>query len=212
VSVSGGIVSDVIQLIQGEEVIREYHVATWGLVQRTKAYLILTNKRLVFSTSSGKNRDVNEMGIQEVRGVDFEFGSQSLARVVAGLLLILVGLVGFLLGPSSATMALIEEILYFLIAIGGIVVLSTGLQTKFHFTVKSAIFGYPFALEGRRLLDFGLGWLRRRKEKPEYGGLFLNLTKNTWIMLREIGGVIMDIKQTGTTTLKSDSPSTTPTP
>lgn len=205
-SVSGGIVSDVIQLVQDEKVVREYHVATWGLLQRTKAYLILTNKRLVFSTFSGKNRDVNEMGIQEVRGVDFEFGSQSLARVVAGLLFILVALVGFLLGPSSATIGLIENILYFLIAIGGIVILSTGLQKKFHFTVKSASFGYPFALEARGLLDFGLGWLRRRKEKPEYGGLFLNLTTNTRTMLHEIGGVIMDIKQTGTTTLKSDSP------
>jgi hypothetical protein len=206
VSVSGGIVSDTIQLVQDEKVVREYHVATWGLLQRTKAYLILTNKRLVFSTYSGKNRDVNEMGIQEVHGVDFEYGGQSLARVVAGLLFILVALVGFLSGPSSATIGLIEEIFYFLIAIGGIVVLSTGLQKKFHFTVKSASFGYPFALEARGLLDFGLGWLRRRKEKPEYGGLFLNLTTNTRTMLHEIGGVIMDIKQTGTTTLKSDSP------
>jgi hypothetical protein len=204
-----GKTGSVVRFVEDENLVREYHVATWGLIRKADAYVAVTNKRLVFFTEKGtvtKSHDVNDTEIQGVKGIDFEIGGRSMARVLIGLVIFILGIYFFPRGPSSFFFsffyfyAFIFSIIFLIV---GLALLWSGTQKKLHFTVKSDAFSYPFAIEGSLLQGLPGGWFQRRKAYPVYGGAFMRPSTESEVMAREIGAIVMDVRSTGTTTLKT---------
>ncbi|MBE5779416.1 MAG: hypothetical protein E7331_08830 [Clostridiales bacterium] len=204
---------DNLALGQGEVAVRQYHIGRYGwfkrLFGRGNSYVLITNKRVIHKTDAsclGTNTNtVEEINIDCVNGVrNMRKRKLSFLRILLGLLLIYCGIVMFF--QLGDFFDVLENVMYdlfdwdlslivpglFFMILGVLQIVPRKPSYLFHvYAYNSA----PALLSGVNL---------RGKTFGLTGIVFpFKATKESIVMMREIGACILDIRNKGEAAVKA---------
>ncbi|MEM4259004.1 MAG: hypothetical protein QXL17_07650 [Candidatus Thermoplasmatota archaeon] len=184
------VTNEIIFLAEGEKLIREYHVGKVRFPAKMDAYLSVTNKRVALLTKGGilrKSYSTNEVHIDDVSGVDIMTAPRNILMVIAGVVVLAIGLLLMFANLTDLIYLLFD--LIFLTA--GAVIIKLYLSNRFLFIVNSKATKPAFAMASPFMV---------RKGVRNGFGVFIGKSgPETFKLAQEIGAVILDVREKGDT-------------
>ena len=176
-----------IVLAQNEEVVRRYNCAD---LKGVMGYMLVTNKRLMFTASGGRSRINQEVTLSSVSGLTCHRGTNLIwNRIIIGVLLVLIGLYSFFSMGDSYYGGSGIGMLGVMLLIFGAILIFLGFRPAYMVAIyaKDVSLSPIVVGEGPKTL-MGNSALYAFYCKP---------TAETEVMISELGALIQDLQSMG---------------